>query len=352
VPTGLKVVSSGDGKVSLDWSDNTDNYGHYQVYRNDALISDGPTVSNYSDTGLTNGQAYTYRVSAGTGPNYSGWTSPVSATPQASSTSGSGTLLANIDLTNIANGTRAASMDNRGLPALPGLKSTYWNIRSTNSAGTPYAQVETDPVVGKMLHFHVPANYQATDGEATAGAARAEQEPNVANFSVGNVRWIGFWFKVGAAEAASATHPNWNVALQLANGVGSPTLGIEAFSSHNPTGLAVDGAAYSSAHSRHPITGFDWTRWHFIELGIVNLTKGITSPGSRVQLYIDNALVFDDIDWRADTGPAGLGGLLPTGSGSAYPKIGIYGGNTPMSWARDHYYAKFKIGTTRASIAP
>ena len=116
-------------------------------------------------------------------------------------------------------------MDNRGLPALPGLKSTYWNIRSSNSAGTPYAQVESDAAIGKLLHFHVPANYQATDGEATAGASRVEQEPNVANFGAGDVRWIGFWFKVGAAEASSTTHPGWNVALQLANGVGSPRSG-------------------------------------------------------------------------------------------------------------------------------
>jgi len=255
-------------------------------------------------------------------------------------------------MSGVANGTRAASMDNRGLPALPGLKSTYWNIRSSNSAGTPYAQVESDAAVGKLLHFHVPANYQATDGEATAGAARVEQEPNVANFSAGDVRWIGFWFKVGAAEASSTTHPGWNVALQLANGVGSPALGLEAFSGHAPTGIAVDGAAWSAGQSTHPVSGYDWTKWHFIELGLINITKGSISPGSRVQLYIDNALIFDDTNWRADTGGGGLGGLIPSGTNNAYPKFGVYGGNTTMPWPRDHYFAKFKIGTTRASIGP
>jgi hypothetical protein len=81
VPTGLKVASTGDGRVVLDWNDNTGTFGHYQVYRDDKLISDGPAVSSYTDTGLTNGQAYSYRVGAGADPTYSAWTSPVSASP-------------------------------------------------------------------------------------------------------------------------------------------------------------------------------------------------------------------------------------------------------------------------------
>ena len=151
---------------------------------------------------------------------------------------------------------------------------------------------------------------------------------------------------------ARPTHPGWNVALQLANGVGSPSLALEAFSRRARRGIAVDGASWSAGQSRHPVSGYDWTKWHFIELGLTNITKGSISPGSRVQLYIDGARIFDDTNWRADTRSGGLGGLIPARTDSIFPKFGVYGGNTRVPWPRDHYFAKFKIGTTRASIAP
>jgi hypothetical protein len=82
-PTGLKVVSVGDKRVSLDWADNAPGYTRYQVYRNDKLIANGPTASAYVDTAVANGTTYTYRVSAGTQGAYSAWTATVSATPKA-----------------------------------------------------------------------------------------------------------------------------------------------------------------------------------------------------------------------------------------------------------------------------
>lgn len=85
VPTGLKVASAADGRVSLDWADNAGSFGHYQVYRDGVMVADGPTASAYTDSGLTNGRAYSYRVSAGVLPNESAWTGAVSATPTASS---------------------------------------------------------------------------------------------------------------------------------------------------------------------------------------------------------------------------------------------------------------------------
>jgi hypothetical protein len=271
----------------------------------------------------------------------------------ASSTPVSGTVLANVDLTNVPIGTRAASMDNPGLPALPGLENTYWNIRSTNSAGTPFAQVESDAVVGKMLHFHVPSNYQATDGDATVGAVRAEQQPNIANIVAGDVRWIGFWFKVGAAEAASTTHPKWNIALQFANAVGAPSIALTAFGQEsNPRGVALHGASLSRRRDLYRLHGINWTRWHRVELGLTRITYGVVSPGSAVRLYVDCGLVVNDTDWRADSGAAGLGGLIPSGASNAYLKFGVYGGKTPMPWPRDHYFADFKVGTTRSSVVP
>jgi hypothetical protein len=69
IPGGL-VATPGDGEVSLDWDDNSEaDLEGYNVYRAD--IDGGPytkiaeaTVSEYTDTGLTNGTIYYYVVTA------------------------------------------------------------------------------------------------------------------------------------------------------------------------------------------------------------------------------------------------------------------------------------------------
>ena len=90
-PTGL-VATPASAQVSLDWADNAEpDLAGYNVYRststggpytkvNGALV----TVSNYTDTGLTNGTTYYYVVRAeDNGTNESGNSSEVSATPAA-----------------------------------------------------------------------------------------------------------------------------------------------------------------------------------------------------------------------------------------------------------------------------
>jgi hypothetical protein len=80
-PTGLTARPDGDGRIALDWADNVDAFGRYQVYRDGNLIADGPIRSDYVDEGLENGRLYEYRVSAGTMPTVSEWTDPAQATP-------------------------------------------------------------------------------------------------------------------------------------------------------------------------------------------------------------------------------------------------------------------------------
>jgi hypothetical protein len=61
-PTGLTAVGR-DRAVDLNWNDNTDTVSGYKVYRGtNAGVS--TTASAYSDTGLTNGTNYCYRVTA------------------------------------------------------------------------------------------------------------------------------------------------------------------------------------------------------------------------------------------------------------------------------------------------
>lgn len=82
VPAGLAAVA-GDGTVALHWNANPagEQVMHYQVYRNDERIADGPTSPSFMDTGLTNGFGYTYRVSAWNVSGYSDWSMATTAMP-------------------------------------------------------------------------------------------------------------------------------------------------------------------------------------------------------------------------------------------------------------------------------
>jgi len=87
-PTGL-TATAGDSQVQLDWNDNAEtDLAGYNVYRsegadyakvNTSLVA----LSDYLDTGLTNGVTYFYYVTAvDTGSNESGPSDVASATPQ------------------------------------------------------------------------------------------------------------------------------------------------------------------------------------------------------------------------------------------------------------------------------
>ena len=81
-PTGLQAIA-GDRQIALDWADNADPVAGYRVYRNGSPIAT-PTSSGYTDTGLTNGNTYTYRVTAlDQAGNESAASNQVTASPQA-----------------------------------------------------------------------------------------------------------------------------------------------------------------------------------------------------------------------------------------------------------------------------
>jgi hypothetical protein len=82
IPTGL-TATAGNGSVALKWNTNpsADQVDVYQVYLNDNNYSLSVSGTSLTVTGLTNGTAYTFRVSAHNSAGYGGWSTIVSATP-------------------------------------------------------------------------------------------------------------------------------------------------------------------------------------------------------------------------------------------------------------------------------
>ena len=91
------VISAGDAKVTLTWSAPTNDGGvsitNYKIYRgttsgSETSLTNLGNVLTYSDSNLTDGQTYYYRVSAVNSVGESGHTEEVSAIPYASTTDG------------------------------------------------------------------------------------------------------------------------------------------------------------------------------------------------------------------------------------------------------------------------
>ncbi|MBU6431100.1 peptidoglycan-binding protein, partial [Patescibacteria group bacterium] len=95
VPVGIDAASSGSKQIAVNWSSVSGATGYY-IYRDTSstgsfpLLADAGNTTSYTDTGLTNGTTYYYKISAykNTGSPESAASSPVNAT--ASGVSGGG----------------------------------------------------------------------------------------------------------------------------------------------------------------------------------------------------------------------------------------------------------------------
>jgi hypothetical protein len=103
-PPANLVANGGNQQVTLSWSaSKSKGVGGYRVYRQNSdgtwpstpISTTAPTTTTYTDTGLTNGITYTYRVttiSTSSPPLESAPSNTASATPSASASSPCGTV--------------------------------------------------------------------------------------------------------------------------------------------------------------------------------------------------------------------------------------------------------------------
>src|SRR5205823_1853965 len=91
-PTNLIATAISSSQITLNWQDNSDNEGRFEIFRSTDgvafgfLAQVGANVTNFTNSGLTAGVTYFYRVRGVNSVGNSGWSNVASATPGSTST--------------------------------------------------------------------------------------------------------------------------------------------------------------------------------------------------------------------------------------------------------------------------
>jgi YD repeat-containing protein len=178
VPTGLGATPVSQSQINLSWSASTDTGGSgvagYRVYRGASQVGTSGTTS-FSDTGLTAGTPYTYRVAAyDVSGNVSAQSSPASATTLDTTAPSVPTNLngsaASVSLINL---TWTASTDNVGVTGYRIYRGGSW---IGSSATTSYAD---STVVGSMTYSYTVAAHDASNNLSGQSTAKNISTPDI-----------------------------------------------------------------------------------------------------------------------------------------------------------------------------
>ena len=227
-PVGL-VASGGNGLVALSWTAPTSDGGSgligYNVYRGTAAgaesatpVATNVTLTSFSDTGLTNGTTYYYKVAAVNAVGPSPRSNEASATPQQAATIASAPLA----LTASSGNTTAA---------------LSWSVPASNGGS---------PITGYNLYRGTAAGAESATPVATNVTLTSFSDTGLTNGTT-------YYYKVAAVNAvgpspqsneASAT-PQAAPTAGYVRRVGSAT----ATSSRTSTALAVGAPGVSAGHT-------------------------------------------------------------------------------------------------------
>jgi fibronectin type 3 domain-containing protein len=227
-PVGL-VASGGNGLVALSWTAPTSDGGSgligYNLYRGTAAgaesttpVATNVTLTSFSDTGLTNGATYYYKVAAVNAVGTSPQSNESSATPQQAATIASAPLA----LTASSGNTTAA---------------LSWSVPASNGGS---------PITGYNLYRGTAAGAESATPVATNVTLTSFSDTGLTNGAT-------YYYKVAAVNAAG-TSPQSNEAS--ATPQAAPTAGYvrrvgsaTATSSRTSTALAVGAPGVSAGHT-------------------------------------------------------------------------------------------------------
>jgi len=312
-PTGLTAASA-SGRIELSWTAADGGATSYLVYRQNsdgswpqfAQATVAASSTTYTDTGLTNGSAYTYRVTTvNAAGQQSAPSSTVSATPTACGT---------------------GSPYSATVAATPGLVG-YWRLGDSggtacDATGHSPGSYQGDATPGLPSPFSGdPSTGAAFDG--TSGYAAINHTPSL---DVGDDFTIEAWVK----RAMTGTADNQAIASQQDNSW------VLMLNSSDQLVLRQSGVA-DVASSTSTIT--DTNGWHFV---------AATKNGSDVHLYIDGQDVTGSVSnqtMQDNTQPLAIGASAHTAYYSGgIAEVALFNIALSSAQVQSHYSA--------ATVAP
>jgi len=151
-PSGLTAIS-GNGQVALSWNANAEaDVRGYHIYQNGVKITTSPVVgTSYIVTGLTNGTAYSFRITAVDSGNESAQSAAITSTPAA-----------------IASGIQIDGnfADWNPVSAIATGSSEVTKLKAYNTNWDLYLYVEGTGLSGSKAQFFIDIDNDATSGFA------------------------------------------------------------------------------------------------------------------------------------------------------------------------------------------
>jgi len=343
-PTGL-TATAGSTQVALSWTASS-GATSYNILRSTTSgsgytsVVSGVTATSYTNTGLVNGTAYYYVVTATNSSGTSGDSSQASATPQAAVPAAPTGLTATAGNTQIALSWSASS------------GATSYNVLRSTTSGSGYSSLatgltttsytNTGLVNGTAYYYVVTAtNTAGTSGNSSQATATPRvgipAAPTGLTATGGNTQVALSW-------TASSGATSYNVLRSTTSGSGftSVATGITT-TSYTNTGLS-NGTLYYYVVTATNTSGTsgDSAQVSATPAGVPAAPTGLTATAGNTQVALS---------WSASTGATSYNVSRSTTSGSGYTSV-VTGltttsyTNTGLSNGTPYYYV---VTATNAS---
>jgi fibronectin type 3 domain-containing protein/predicted phosphodiesterase len=346
VPTGL-AATAGGGKVDLSWTAPTSTGGSavtsYKVYRGTSTNAEAAiaiatvTGTAYSDTGLTNGTQYFYKVTAVNAVGESLQSSEANATPVAAATA----------------------------PGAPtGLTATGSNVTVALSWTAP-ASNGGSPITSYKVYRGTSTNGESTTAIATVPSGTGYSDTAVTNgiryfYKVTAVNTVGESALSTEASATPATTPGAPTGLTATAGSGQVSLSWSAPTSNG--GSAITGyKLYRSTTSgteaplialgnvtSYTNTGLTAGTTYYYKVSAVNVPgEGALSTEANATPTAAAPLLNEGFEAGSLTGWTATGPIVATATA---PHAGAYEARAQCSGAGCFAYRAFASGQTASDV--